>query len=432
MACSICCFAFTEHARLPIACPGCDATACTGCVKKYLLSTTEDPHCMSCRLPWSVDFVEGVLPRTFCHGELSKHRRDVLLGREKALLSNTLEDAARELRRREIVEQEKKVDKEIKSLREQLAEAQRLKKDLRVLSQGAGPSVHRENIVGTCPMEGCRGFVDGASWSCVLCMVQVCASCKQVDPGDGSHACRPEDIENAKFMAKETKPCPNCTIPISKVDGCDQMFCVACTTTFSWETGRIQKGGRIHNPEYFRWMRDRGMAIPRAPGDDACDPLEFPHYRTLDACLNASKDLILWSDDRSRLDACEYIKKFYWLAWAEAVRIRDRLEPPNPDPNRDLRVAYLLKDITEAQWQQKLLRREVEARKKAAIHATLEMFAMAGNDIVRRIIAGDPAAWKEIEALRVYYNQCADSLAERRIGHIPKIDESLNYNLMYM
>ena len=56
------------------------------------------------------------------------------------------------------------------------------------------------------------------------------------------------------MIKKEAKPCPQCGEFISKVSGCDQMFCIKCSCAFSYNTGIIEKG-IIHNPlayDYFQ------------------------------------------------------------------------------------------------------------------------------------------------------------------------------------
>ena len=52
---------------------------------------------------------------------------------------------------------------------------------------------------------------------------------------------------------------------------CDQMYCIKCHTAFSWRTGQLERG-HIHNPEYYRWMRENGKDIPRNPLDVRHDP----------------------------------------------------------------------------------------------------------------------------------------------------------------
>jgi hypothetical protein len=57
-----------------------------------------------------------------------------------------------------------------------------------------------------------------------------------------------------KMIQKESKPCPNCNEFISKISGCDQMFCVHCGTAFSWKTGQVERG-TIHNPHAHQYFQ---------------------------------------------------------------------------------------------------------------------------------------------------------------------------------
>jgi hypothetical protein len=147
-----------------------------------------------------------------------------------------------------------------------------------------------------CPKEGCRGFVKGTpEWACGLCNSRVCPRCERIEAT--GHRCVAEDVETARLIRRDTKPCPGCAAPIEKIDGCDQMFCVSCTTVFSWDTGRVQATGQVHNPEYFRWLRDRGEEVPRDPDDTPCGPRDnLPPYQVVlplgDAC-NRAYDALL-------------------------------------------------------------------------------------------------------------------------------------------
>jgi len=80
----------------------------------------------------------------------------------------------------------------------------------------------------------------------------VCKNCHSLYK-DG-HECKQYDIETVKQILSDTKPCPKCLTRISKIEGCDQMFCVSCFTAFSWNTGHIENG-KIHNPHYFELIR---------------------------------------------------------------------------------------------------------------------------------------------------------------------------------
>jgi hypothetical protein len=111
-----------------------------------------------------------------------------------------------------------------------------------------------------CIANNCRGFLSLQN-KCGICNLYVCTKCNK-EKMDDSHLCNEDDIATVKLLKKETRPCPKCNISISKIDGCDQMFCIipTCRTTFSWNTGKIDNGV-THNPEFFRFMRERGIEI---------------------------------------------------------------------------------------------------------------------------------------------------------------------------
>ena len=54
--CEICCTEYTLSKRKKITCCHCQGVACVVCVKKYLLSTFDDAHCLFCRYPWNREF----------------------------------------------------------------------------------------------------------------------------------------------------------------------------------------------------------------------------------------------------------------------------------------------------------------------------------------------------------------------------------------
>jgi hypothetical protein len=112
-----------------------------------------------------------------------------------------------------------------------------------------------------CPSINCRGFLTGNK--CELCNTTFCLECRKEK--ESLHECNEDDVSTVKLLKKDTKPCPKCNIPILKIDGCDQMFCVVptCRTTFSWKTGKIETGP-THNPEFFRFMRERGLQINKS------------------------------------------------------------------------------------------------------------------------------------------------------------------------
>lgn len=171
------------------------------------------------------------------------------------------------------------------------------------LEEGAGDRVGTRRVVEImrgCPADGCRGFLN-SKWVCGVCDTAVCRHCHEivdleeeavpgqcwlrdacstqegvpmpkslqdVEPPTGRlwHRCSLPAVETARLLVKETKPCPTCRALISKVDGCDQMWCTQCQTAFSWITGQKEEG-RIHNPHYYEWLRRTAGAVPREVGD---------------------------------------------------------------------------------------------------------------------------------------------------------------------
>tara|TARA_B110001452_G_scaffold175369_1_gene147062 strand:+ start:2991 stop:5522 length:2532 start_codon:yes stop_codon:yes gene_type:complete len=64
----------------------------------------------------------------------------------------------------------------------------------------------------------------------------------------------------------------DCTV----AKNCDQMWCTECRVAFSWNTGKIDYKGAVHNPEFYRYMRENGgdgQNAPRNPGDVLCGGL---------------------------------------------------------------------------------------------------------------------------------------------------------------
>jgi len=116
-----------------------------------------------------------------------------------------------------------------------------------------------------CPLEECNGFVDTSKWVCGTCKKHICKEC--FAEKEEGHECNKDMVDTVKMIMKESRPCPKCSIYIHKTEGCDQMWCTQCHTTFSYQTGEIHVG-RTHNPMYYQWLRETRGTVPREPGDD--------------------------------------------------------------------------------------------------------------------------------------------------------------------
>lgn len=118
------------------------------------------------------------------------------------------------------------------------------------------------NFVLQCPVKDCRGFVnkieieDKTIYKCGLCFSLCCKKCHEVKKENQKHECNPDNLKSIKEIKKESRYCPKCAAPISKISGCDQMFCVVCHTGFNWKTNHIITK-EFHNPHYLEWKRNK-------------------------------------------------------------------------------------------------------------------------------------------------------------------------------
>lgn len=142
-----------------------------------------------------------------------------------------------------------------------------LKKKIRKLNKKTSIS----HYILSCPSPECIGKI-GTDGTCGLCGKRFCQECGQEKYMDRIHLCKKEDIESINELKKNTRPCPRCHIPIYKIEGCDQMWCVQCHTTFSWKTGAITHGV-VHNPHFYDYRRHQTHVVHRTPGDIPCGGL---------------------------------------------------------------------------------------------------------------------------------------------------------------
>jgi len=194
-----------------------------------------------------------------------------------------------------------------------------------------------------CLATDCRGFLS-KSYKCGTCEKYFCAECHETKNSrvDETHVCNEDAKATIAMIAKDSKPCPKCMIPIEKVSGCSQMWCVNCHTTFDWNTMKIDTG-YIHNPEYLRWMRENNKDIPRNPYDvvgGGCNTMPYWHH--IDAVLRPfgirSQE---WDEIHRRTHHVQAMMQYIPRGQREMDFV-------------DLRLDYLLSQISEEDWQKKL------------------------------------------------------------------------------
>jgi hypothetical protein len=440
MACTVCIENYNMVSRKELKCPYCQYNACSSCVRQYLLQSSMDPHCMNCRRQWKRDILTELLPQSFINKDLKKHREDILYEREKSLMPDTQPKVQQTKMLRALQQENQRMQN---LLNEKLQEIAKLRTDIqdnarnqRVYqsSQAVNLFQNKRAFVRGCPDAECRGFVNN-EWQCGICNKYICSKCHEIiglSKENTDHECKEEDKETAKMIMTQTRPCPKCAVPIFKIDGCDQMWCTQCHTAFSWRTGAIETI-RIHNPHYYEWQRETGGAHPiaREPGDNPCGG--FPDIYRIQSWFKVSQD-ILRAIRRHRINPTiypmptnasnippEYDEVFNihrCINHIEMVELPRYRNTGYVETNEDLRVRYLMNELTEDELKLQLQQREKRHQKRQSIYMILEMFTHTSSDIFRNYIHGHYSSENakkliyEMTQLKNYVNQ-----QQRKVSH---------------
>jgi hypothetical protein len=182
-------------------------------------------------------------------GIYKKHKENVLIDIEKQRFKDDMAEIAveNEIKRLDLI-----IKKEYQKYRNAVDKLYLEKSNLR---KPTNKTKYISNY--QCPSQECHGFLDN-QFKCGLCTQETCKKCyvllDKTNP-DEIHECEEEQIETFKKIKEESKTCPSCGEFISKISGCDQMFCVKCGTAFSWKTGLIEKG-IVHNPHAHTFFQN--------------------------------------------------------------------------------------------------------------------------------------------------------------------------------
>jgi len=114
-----------------------------------------------------------------------------------------------------------------------------------------------------CSNINCNGMLKYQSNLCGICDHITCSKCLEAyNKNNTEHTCNPNNIKTAELIKKDTKYCPKCNFGITKISGCDVMFCTQCNTSFNWKTMEVLTKN-LHNPHYIEYLRKNGNARER-------------------------------------------------------------------------------------------------------------------------------------------------------------------------
>ena len=417
MECHICCEGINVRNYI-VNCDGCELKGCKKCCERYLLESHDDPHCMGCRTGWNRVFLMEHFPKTFVTKHLKNHREDVLLDREKSLLPSSQGYVDEYLRvkqviqiKNEIRQEIKRIDADVRDLFEKIenipracivkeyekyleyrhqkqdlrVEVHRLTverrklmenmRDIRVASSGEVEGIGK--VRTKCPLDDCRGYL-GESSICGVCEKKVCKKC--MEECIEGHVCNPETVETVKAIKKESRGCPGCGTMVSKIDGCDQMWCTipTCHTAFSWRTGK-PISGHIHNPHYIQFQNENASGMNRNIRDIPCGGM--PDYREVIIAVKGLRMMPI----KGRVAISQHMIGGVHMSTNHIIHELGRFQVGPPDNGR-LRAKYLLKEIQEADLKKCLQMQEKKREKLKAFGDILAMFTHTMTDIFRNIL----------------------------------------------
>jgi hypothetical protein len=410
--CSICCDAFNKSIRASIVCPACKLNACRKCIRTYLLGSSELPHCMGCKNQWGRDFLIRATLKSFVNKEYHQHRANLLLEQEKSRIPETMPAVENYLK----IDEEKKElalkRKQIIELREKLwvcKHAEETHRDnIRKYTYGEIPKNVKRTFKRACPVNDCRGFLS-TQWKCGVCNIWVCPTCMEAkgEQKNAPHECNPDTVATAALLKKETKNCPSCAAMIYKISGCDQMWCTQCHIAFSWKTGR-RVNGVVHNPHFYQWQNGGGGAANvNVPGAVMCGGL--PALHLLNGMLrrlgfqgvpggyhgwnmgDTQTDILSIFDDplsganmkKISIFIIRLHQNFQHFSRVNLRYIRNRCQAVTD--NRDLRIKYVVKEITEKKLKSDIARRDKIKEKRTAILHIYELLNTVFTESFRDI-----------------------------------------------
>lgn len=392
-------------------------------------------------IPTTMNYIERMQKQTALHDDISA------IDREIEAIDNEYRSRINKLYRKKriIVRNLSSLDYELEYVANQ-SQPDELRRNMRVpidmIANSETESKSDTELIphqfyGRCAIETCDGFVN-RSWNCIKCNEKTCAKChahvakkddedavedqlrqeltsisiedEEVDEivAKSGHKCDPNDVETVRMINKTSRSCPSCFIPIHRIDGCDQMWCVQCHTAFSYRTGEIINEGVIHNPHYVDWLNNG----PRENLNIGGCGQDLEYGLILEIATNRYKD------NNFKTSAMTSIYRFMQHVHATIVNVvRDNLislrrEKYHPGK----RSLYILGKIDETYFRKFLTRVHKQIALNEEKYELYNLFYQGIEAILQTWVATDngtvESVFDQLEHLVDYVNSHVDRILE--------------------
>ncbi len=353
MECAVCVIKYNKTNNFH--CFGCKFDCCIDCMKKYIISQPNDACCMNCHIAIPYDQFINSFDKNWRLTIFRKYRENVLWDKEQSLMPVSVHKLVKKRELEDLKIKYKELSDKIFELNNEMLQIKNF-----LSNKNTKEFKIKFQYTHKCVDKNCNGYLN-EKFQCELCEINVCNKC--FIKKEEHHECDPELVETCKLIKSEAKPCPNCSEYISKINGCDQMFCTLCGTAFSWNTGVIERGV-IHNPHahaffqnnpdalnnYFNNNRENNQCRPAIP--------QYNEYNKLRSKITDTKILKIYDDlYRNTAEFRQYNRDIYL----------DYINNNNNE-NEDLRFKFLNKEIDEIKFKSVLFARIKKRNFKKAVY----------------------------------------------------------------
>lgn len=300
---------------------------------------------------------------------------------------------------------------------------------------------------GRCPQDNCNGFVikethkdQAPQYLCGICKTEVCGTCKEnilnplylkppkkknassenpdEHPGEGPsgsspneslspdegpsnegplvHRCNAQTLKTLRAIRRQTKPCPDCKVPVFRMWGCNLMWCTQCHASFDWEHGKKVRN-KGHNPHYLEWKASQ-QASQRGPNGNPNELTEAGNVNQ--ACIQVVDTTNIKDHMKQKFgkDKKGFIAQ-KWLTLGNFIRdVENNVLPrftTDTDPFLVTRIKFLAGELSSHNFSREVYRIDKKVQKNRDKHNVLEFLINGVVDIVQQDLS-EHAVWDNV------------------------------------